>query len=409
MTNPKRKKLAGSLEESGPSAFLSRSGGVESEVSPRAILELNSSALIGNYRAIQELVPDQLILPMVKANAYGHGAGWVARLLVGMPGLYGYGVATLDEGLQLRIELGAKARRIPILVFAETTPWSEEKGQFCEQNGLRAVIASETDWAAFLKGKWLGRISYEIQFNTGMNRLGISPAFASKIARELKSKPADQHPAGVFTHLAMSEDAECRLTIGQLEKFKAIRHELSTPLPGARFHLANSGGIWNAKSYHLRDLTDVVRPGIALYGVPPWPGAPRRNICPVLSFKASVLGIHRLKPGDSIGYGGTFRVSGNQTVFAAILGAGYADGVKRALSNQGYAWLNGKETRFVGMVSMDLCAIQCWAETRVGDWAELWGPQVDPWAQAKSAGTIPYDLLTSLSSRVKRVYDSNSH
>jgi alanine racemase len=117
-----------------------------------------------------------------------------------------------------------------------------------------------------------------------------------------------------------------------------------------------------------------------------------------------VVAIHELKSGDSIGYGGTYRVEGRKSVYAAILGAGYADGVKRSLSNQGHAWLSGKPTRFLGIVSMDLCAVECWPSTQVGEIVELLGPHVDIWAQAKAAGTIPYELFTSITDRVKRNY-----
>lgn len=141
-----------------------------------------------------------------------------------------------------------------------------------------------------------------------------------------------------------------------------------------------------------------------------------------MTYKASVVAVHALRPGDSIGYGATFKVPGkvsgkvqakvpgkeasksDEPVYAAVLAAGYADGIKRALSNQGYAWLGGRSTRFLGMVSMDLCSVGAFSSTRVGDRVELLGPHVDPWAQSRAAGTIPYELLTSLSVRVQRKY-----
>jgi alanine racemase len=392
----------------GPKAFLRRSHQVETELAQRVVVELNSRALVKNYQAIQELVPGQALLPMVKADGYGHDAGWVAKHLVSQLNLYGFGVATLDEGAQLRAEMGIRGRKTPIIVFSDTTPWSEEKGQFCELHGLRAVIATDQDWLHFMKGDWKSRVPYELMFNTGMNRLGMSLSFLSRLTKDLRSIPAEHHPQGIFSHLAMSEAAESKLSQLQLDQFRTIRRDLGKIAPGAQFHLANSGGIWNQKSFQLKDLTDVVRPGLSLYGIPPWAGAPSKGILPVLTLRASVIAVHRLKPGDSMGYGGTFRVTGKDPVYAAILSAGYADGIKRALSNRGHAWLEGKSTRFLGNVSMDLCAVQCTPETQIGSWAEILGPQVDPWAQAKAADTIPYELLTSLSVRVKREYDPNS-
>lgn len=388
----------------GPKGFLKRLTVLEESQFDRAAVELGAASLLNNYRVIRGLVPKLEILPMLKANAYGHGADWAARILLNESGLSGFGVATLQEGADLRSGMGTRGRKIPILVFAETSPWSDAKGQFCERNGLTAVISSEGDWAAFLKAGWISRIPYEFQFNTGMNRLGISPGFTSQLIKDLRKRESTEHPKGIFSHLAMSETPDAKLTVLQVDRFTAIRRELGSIFPTVRFHLANSGGIWNSKNYGLDSLTDMVRPGLSLYGIPPWPGAPVRGLIPVLSFRAKVVAIHRLKPGDSIGYGGTYRVKGKDAVFAAIIGAGYGDGVHRALSNEGHAELDGKMTRFMGMVSMDLSAIACWEGTQVGTWTELLGAQVDAWIQAKAASTIPYELLTSISPRVKRIY-----
>jgi alanine racemase len=364
---------------------------------------------MANYRVIQELVPNQFILPMLKADAYGHGAVWVAQSLAGFPQLYGFGVATLQEGADLRIELGPRIRKTPVVVFSECTPWTEEKGQFCEQYDLRPVITSEYDWIQFFKNKWMDRISYEIQFNTGMNRLGISPSYLPTLIKNLKTIAPEKQPAGILSHLAIAEEPDAKLSLAQMDRFRSIRSELSGVLPGStRFHIANSAAIWNSKNFGIRDLTEVVRPGLSLYGVPPWSGASEKGIAPVMTVLATIIAIHKLRPGDCIGDGATYRVSGSDPVYAAILAAGYADGVMRSWSKEGRGWLEGKETRFLGNIGMDLCAVQCSSTTSVGNWVELIGPHIDPWAQARAAGTIPYELLTSLSPRVKRMYDTKS-
>lgn len=381
-----------------------RAAEAQSALPPRAELELDSRALLGNYAAIRALVPEQAILPMVKADGYGHGMEWVARQLHAQPDLYGFGVATLEEGAELRSALGMRARRTRIIVFSGCAPWTEAKGQFCEQHGLTPVVAGDADWHAFARGGWPGRIPYELKFNTGMNRLGMSPGLARTIARALQGKPAEAHPHGIFTHFAMSETPDSRLCQQQLERFIAIKSELAGAFPAAQFHLANSGGIWNAKRFGLKGLTDVVRPGLALYGIAPWADAPARGLEPVMTFRAAVVAVHALKPGESIGYGATYTAPKSEPVFAATLSAGYADGIPRALGNQGYAWSQGRSSRFLGMVSMDLCAVGAFANTRVGERVELLGPHVDPWAQARAAGTIPYELLTSWSARVQRSY-----
>ena len=394
---------------SGPEGFLSRlkesaSSGKAVAVVPRVYAEFSAKALLGNYRAIREIVPHQAMIPMIKAGAYGHGGSWAARILAEMEGIYGFGVATLEEGAEIRRALGARGRGHKVIVFSGTTPWTDEKGWFCEQHGLTAVIGSETDWQQFYRGGWTEKIPYELKFNTGMNRLGIPVAAAASIARVMKSKRSESHPTGVFSHLAMADQPEARLSISQRERFIALRGELGRVFPGAQFHLAGSAGIWKNQLWGLKDLTDIVRPGLALYGIAPWESAPERGIHPVMTLRACVVAIHKLKRGESVGYGGTFTVSGTDEVNVAVLSAGYADGLPRALSNQGHAWVNGQPTRFLGTVSMDLCTVGCSAQTQVGDWVELIGPNVDLWAQARASGTIPYELLTSVTSRVQRIY-----
>ena len=377
---------------------------VPEEHEPRVVAELSARALLANYQAIHALVPHQSMLPMIKANAYGHGAAWAARNLVGMEGLYGLGVATLEEGAEIRKVIEKQSKRTRIIVVSGSSPWSESKGQYCERHGLTPSVVTDGDWEKFLKGGWPERIPYEIKFNTGMNRLGLSTGMARPIARALKDRPAEHHPLGIFSHLAIGESPDHPLSRQQRERFAALRSELAPACPAAHFHLANSSAIWNEKHWGLKELTDVVRPGISLYGVPPWAGAPVRGIEPVMCLRAAVIARHKLKRGDSIGYGATFKVATDEPVHAAVLSAGYADGIKRMLSNKGHVWLGGALCRMIGIVSMDLSAVSCSAGTQVGEWAEILGPHIDVWAQAAAAGTLPYELLTSVSQRVKREY-----
>ncbi|MCM2279405.1 MAG: alanine racemase [Oligoflexia bacterium] len=409
----------------------------------RVVAEFSSKALRANYLAVREQVPGLAVLPMVKANAYGHGFSWVARELLELPGLYGFGVATLGEAAELRAALGERGKRVRILVLSGACGWTREKGAFCEKFGLTPTIASDADWQEFTGQGWQERIPYELKFNTGLNRLGMSLSEVPRVARFLRELSAERHPTGVLSHLVMSEAPEAKLTLAQLERFTWLRRELREAIPGAQFHLGNSAAIWNQKKLGLTEISDVVRPGLSLYGIAPWDQAPARGITPVCTLRASVLAVHRLKPGESIGYGARYTVTGTKPVYAAILGAGYADGIPRRWSGNmeaqpgpargkggkgrgraakqgarsealaaereeqgsgGYVSLNGCERRFLGAVSMDLCAVTCDADTRVGDWGQFLGPEVDPWAQSRAAGTIPYELLTSISARVQRIY-----
>lgn len=366
--------------------------------------EISARALIGNYRAIQALVPGLSMLPMIKADAYGHGAAWAAKTLAREPGLYGLGTATLEEGAEVRAELGPRGRKIPVLVFSGALLWTEEKGRYCEYHGLTPVLSSEADWQAFHRQGFTARLPYELKFNTGMNRLGMAPGFAAEIARKLRGIDGSQHPQGILSHLASGEDPDSRLSQSQRQKFAAIRTELAGVLPSAHFHLGNSAAIWHQKRWGLEDLTDVVRPGLSLYGVVPWPGAPARGLVPVMSLQARVAQIRELKPGETIGYGGTYQVSAGENRRVAIVTGGYADGLHRMMSNQGSAWLGGQLCRVLGIVSMDLVTVECPPGVGIGDWVEFLGAGLDPWAQARASGTVPYELLTSVSRRVLRVY-----
>jgi alanine racemase len=394
------------LKGTGPAAFAAQFAGGrdgEGDISEsRCVADLSARALNQNYEAIRAQVAGRAMLPMIKANAYGHGALWAARELCDGADLFGLGVATLEEGRELRDGGGARLKRTRIIVFSGTANWNDDKGQYCERHALTPVIAAEPDWKAFVQGGWHKRVPYHIKFNTGMNRLGLPMSLAAAIARQVQGFEATSHPDGIASHLAQAENPDTKLSLRQLEAFVALRAEFSRAAPSAHFHLGNSSAIWNAKHWQLEDLTDIVRPGLSLYGVPPWKGAPARGLQPVLTLSAEVLKVDRLKAGESVGYGGTYTTT--EPEFIATLGAGYADGLPRAWSGRGHAWLGNRPTRFRGIVSMDLSAVNADPQTRVGDWAELLGPRVDIWAQAQEAGTIPYELLTSVSSRVKRRY-----
>lgn len=373
----------------------------------RVVAECRADVLRSNYLAIRDLNPGLSLIPMVKANAYGHGAAWAARVLADQPDLYGLGVATLAEGRDLRKALGVKGRKVPILVFSGAMPWTEERGRFCEAHHLTPVLASDDAWDAFHREGWTARLRYEIKFNTGMNRLGLSMDRLDRVRAQLQKLPADQKPQGVLSHLARAEEPENPRTREQVERFRKIRQTLDSVLPSSFFHLANSSAIWNFRKLGLHGWTDVVRPGISLYGVAPWAGAPARGVSPVLELRATVLQVRTVAPGEGIGYGFTHTVSkGRQAASerVAILGCGYADGLPRFLSNRGRAVLRSRDETFRGIISMDLSAVSCGADVVPGDTATLLGPGVDIWEQSKLAGTVPYELLTSLGTRVERIH-----
>jgi len=378
---------------------------------PRATL--SGTALLANWEAICRRVPHQRILPMVKAQAYGHGADWAARLIWRQEKsrskgqrLAGFGVATLDEALSLRASIAGA----PIVVFSGLLPWNSESGQVCERFGLTPVLSSVEDWRSFVRGGWARRVAFEIKFNTGMNRLGISCTELSQVKKDLQ-RLAKQgiYPSGVLSHLACAESPHAPLSRAQRELFRGIQGELS-PLFGAsvEFHLGNSAPLWQAEAWDLESLGQRVRPGLSLYGIAPRGLASQLPLTPVMELSAPVVAIQNVRAGESIGYGRRFIA--RKALRVAILGMGYADGLDRhwgdasSLAVVHFDRVTRGRSRWVGAISMDLSAVIAPAGVRVGDRAQVFGAQIDPWVQAEAAGTIPYEILTSLGARVQRIY-----
>jgi alanine racemase len=363
---------------------------------------VRGAALRNNFQAIRKQATGLGILPMVKANGYGHGSAWVARELMGQPDLVGFGVATLAEGAFLREELGARARRLPIIIFSGMSPFSEEKARFCELHGLEPVLITEACWRAFRRGEWASRLKYHLEFDTGMNRLGISSSLAPAVAREVAKLPIEERPESVFTHLACAESPSEQDCLRQIERYDTIRHSFRPASPATRLHFANSAAIWNGKDFRLEERADWVRPGISLYGVPPWREAPVRGLEMVMELRARVVNVFTANSGDPIGYGSTYRVPRGEKQRVAVISAGYGDGIHRVLSNQIGIRLGGRMEQFLGRISMDLAAVSASPSIEVGDEATLFDNSADLWALSKKAGTIPYELLTSVSARVVR-------
>ncbi|MEK7689822.1 MAG: alanine racemase [Bdellovibrionota bacterium] len=370
---------------------------------PRVVMDLNPASLLSNFRALRTQVgPGCGLLAMVKANAYGHGMEWCAAILAQEPGLAGFGVATLQEGISLR----ASVKEAKILVFSGASGFTDEIGRVCERYALTPVLADLDDWNRFLAGGWPARLPYHLKFNTGMNRLGIDLSDAPTVRRELAVRFRDHarsRPSGILTHLAASEDPTSALTRKQMEGFRHLRSEFGAVAPEAVFHFANSGAIWNSRALKVASLSGWVRPGLSLYGVVPWAQAPERGLRPVMTVRSRILQLRLLQAGQRVGYGGRFRV-GQKPVGGtevATLAFGYGDG----LPQSGFFLTEtGKRLPLVGRVSMDLAAVEVprTLKLKVGDWLQYLGAGVPAWDQALRAGKIPYELFTALTVRVVR-------
>jgi alanine racemase len=319
---------------------------------------------------------------MVKANGYGLGAVAVARALESL-GPWGYGVATLEEGAELR---RAGISR-PILLCTPLLPeWMDQ----CLEFDLRPSVG---DLAAL--DAWTSRSTrpFHIEIDTGMSRSGFrhdDPTLRDAAGRRLKDAEGWE---GAFTHFH-SPESDSAATELQWARFQEVLAAL--PRRPALVHAANSAAALSGTRY----TADLVRPGVFLYGS----GTGGPTPAPVAAFRARVIGLRRLREGDTVSYGASWRADGPTRI--ATIAAGYADGFIRAAGRARAVELCGRVVPVVGRVAMDMIMVAIDDDHRVtlGDTATLWGGAVSLDQQAEWAGTISYELLTALAPRLPRCY-----
>lgn len=343
----------------------------------RAWLEVSLAAVHANAKvaASHAGVP---LLPMVKAEAYGLGMMPVVRVLEELDP-WGYGVATLEEGLVLR-EAGITR---PVIVF---TPALDGWMQALRDAGLQPALGSVRAVERWHEG---GGGPWQLDVDTGMVRAG----FAWDTIDRLDVKTL-RDCAGVFTHFACA-DTDADATSIQRERFVAAVDAL--PSRPEVVHAANSASIFRGSDY----VFDVVRPGIFLYGGRPGTHAPEPE--PVASFHARVVHVTRIAAGQPVSYGWRWRAP--EDAIIATVGAGYGDGVPRSLEGVGRVSIAGSARPFVGAVNMDVTLAHIsTGSVDVGDVATFFGDEVtvDEWASL--AGTNAYELLTGIGRRVDRRY-----
>jgi alanine racemase len=364
---------------------------------------IDLDALRWNFRQIRERVgPAVKILAMIKANAYGHGAPAVAQALAA-EGCEAFGVATLEEGVELR-QAGIRA---PILILAGVYP--EQVDQFV-QNTLTPVLHEletlrKLDTALHDRGATL---KIHLEVDTGMGRIGFLAAEIDSWLPEL-SKLKSVELEGIFSHFSEAESSNEQYTETQLKNFLCVvdrlRHAgLLTPL----VHMAKSAALITVPASHLA----IVRPGLILYGIYPSPDMAKDiALKPLLTWKTRIIQLKRLSKGASIGYGRTF-VTGRQSLIAT-LPVGYADGYQRVLSNCAAVLVRGNRAPVVGRISMDLTTIDVTdiRGVKQGDEVVLLGRQgsaeISVDEMAAWSNTISYEILTSIGARVPRIYYSS--
>ena len=371
----------------------------------RTWAEVSLGNLEHNYRALRACAPNSKFLATVKANAYGHGAVPMAWRLVELGTDY-LAAACLSEARELR-QAGIEA---PILILGDTPPGlaAEVVDLDVTQTVFTPELAKALSDAAGAAGK---RAKIHLKADTGMSRLGVLCQNPEQGAADIAALCALPHlePEGIFTHFAVSdeegEDSE-GYTMLQFTRFLDVLKELEEKY-GRTFeirHCANSGAVLNYPCTHL----DMVRPGIALYGHYPDPsceGLDGPGLRPVMSLYSRVAAIRDLPADTPVSYGRTARF-GDGGGRIAILPIGYADGLRRALSNESSVWLDGECHPIMGRICMDMCMIGLdgAANVKPGDVAEVFGEHLPVEWQAKTAGTISYELLCAVAPRVPRLY-----
>lgn len=369
----------------------------------RCWMEVSRRQIAENFHAIREAVgPGVEVMPVVKADAYRHGAAEVARVLQ-QEGARWLAVSNVEEGVTLR-QAGVTSHVLimgdflpferPALIDYDLTPCIHSSGQLRDYDRMAAALGRQ--------------LPYHLALDTGMSRLG-SREEAGPLVEAVRGARHARFE-GLMTHFASSANYESDQTEEQLDRFTAVRGAFAEAGLNPRYvHLSSTIPV----AYGRRDAWgNMVRPGHAIYG---YVSAARGNapaailrVQPAMNWKARILEVKDLPPGARVGYGGMFRAE--RPTRMAVLAVGYADGLPHRLSNKGKVIAGGKLAPILGAVSMDLTTIDISESPNLqpGDPVTLLGREgnvmLDAQTIARAAGTISYGILCGIGQRVKRVY-----
>ena len=362
------------------------------------VARIDLNALKSNYRAILDHLGQGSgrapgVIAVVKANAYGHGAGQVARALEDA-GADLLACADIEEGHALR-QAGVRAQ---ILVFGALSV-SDLDGLF----DCRLTPTISTPGAAHAvqaaAAKHTAKLRYHLKIDTGMNRLGFRFDNLKRTLPPLLASPNLELEA-LYTHFATADDPESPLFAEQRLRFERAAADVG----GTRYrHAANSAAL-------LRDARvwyDRVRPGLLLYGLVPPPLGSTLPLTPIMTLRSRIVAVKGVRTGEGVGYGVTFKAE--QPTTLAIVPAGYADGLDLRLAGRGFVLIRGRRAPIVGSACMDMLAADVTGmDVSPGDDVVIIGSQdgdrIDVREMAAQIGTIPYEILCRIGSRIERVY-----
>ena len=375
---------------------------ISEEVVRPTLVEVNLDHLTSNYLAIKNHVKPSRVMPVLKANAYGHGLVRVAHLMQELNADY-LGVAVLEEGMLLR----QSGITLPILVLGGIL--GNQVPFFLTHNlSITASSIAKLQQIQQAAEALKTTAKVHLKIDTGMERIGVHYYNADAFL-EASLKCPNITIEGVFSHLANADAADLTHARLQLERFLGVtsfyeKHSIQCPVR----HIANSGGILQLPEAHL----DMVRPGIMLYGVLP-SSEVRKTVPlkPALSWKSRVVYFKVIQAGDPVGYGSTWKKAASTR--AVTVPVGYGDGYFRSMSNKAQVLIRGTRYPEVGTFSMDQIVVDIGDGSAYNnDEVILIGSQDNQTITceelAEWAGTIPYEILTNINTRVPRIYTGDS-
>ena len=351
-----------------------------------AIATLSTENLLHNLEVIKNKAPGKEIMAMIKANGYGHGLRSTALRLDNR--IYSFGVASIDEALLLR-KVDIKAT-----ITLMSGAFEPEDISIASENNFQ-LIFHEKNQINWLKGASVAKpLKIWLKINTGMNRLGFSLEEAIEIYEILSNNSKVIQPIGIISHMACADDPINPMNQIQIDNFRNFVHNL----PGPK-SLCNSAGIFSFEN----DLYDLVRPGIALYGLSPVIGrsAHELGLKPVMTLKTKLVSTFIAKAGSAIGYGSISICKTDTPV--GVIAMGYGDGYPRTARDETPVLVNKIRCHLLGRVSMDMATIDlsnC-PNAKVGDPVTLWGEDLPIEEVAVHTDNIPYDIICGVQQRVK--------
>jgi len=402
------------------SSDISKKTALPPQVLRPTFAEISRSALIKNISLIKSKAKNAKILAVVKANGYGHGADIVAPVIERY--VWGFGVATVEEGIALRKVITKK----PVLVLGALWPF-EKNFEAALENRLIPTVSSFMGLEALEKtarriyGKMPRETDFFLKIDTGMGRIGLkwdSPEVPRIFEHLKKDAGKILRCEGVYTHFS-SADFDAAYTREQYKRFSALLRYVVGNVPSHRrpfFSASNSAGIFFHPGFNM----DIVRPGISIYGLQPSADTKVKGLVPALSWKTRVVFLKKIKRGEPVSYGCTYRAPRTPTIIAT-LPVGYADGYRRSLSNKAEVLIRGIRVPVVGRVTMDMIMADVSdlrGRVSVGDEVVLIGRQGNDIITAEElasrategtcgvegGGTINYEITCGISGeRVPRI------